>query len=94
MTIIEMLIIGFTVGLTGAMAPGPMLFATIESSLKLGWSAGYKVVSGHALLEVFTCALILIGMVAIVNDNIIRIISLIGEISLCIFGGLIIVRKL
>jgi threonine/homoserine/homoserine lactone efflux protein len=59
MTIIEMLLIGFSVGLTGAMAPGPMLFATIESSLKTGWSAGPKVVFGHAILEVFTCTLIL-----------------------------------
>jgi len=44
MTIIEMLFIGFAVGLTGAMVPGPMLFATIESSLKIGWTAGPKII--------------------------------------------------
>ncbi len=92
MTIIEMLLIGFSVGLTGAMAPGPMLFATIESSLKTGWSAGPKVVFGHAILEVFTCTLILIGTSGI-NDNIIRAISFVGGLSLCIFGGLIIKRR-
>ena len=38
--ILKALLIGFTVGLTGALVPGPMLFATIEASLKKGWIAG------------------------------------------------------
>ncbi|MDD5474844.1 MAG: LysE family transporter [Candidatus Methanoperedens sp.] len=93
MSIPEMLLIGFAVGLTGAMAPGPMLFATIESSLKTGWTAGPKVVFGHALLELFTCTLIIAGMTAVVNDSVIRAISLAGGISLCIFGGLILKER-
>lgn len=28
------LFLGFTVGLTGAVVPGPLLFATIEATLK------------------------------------------------------------
>ncbi|NJD77000.1 MAG: LysE family translocator [Candidatus Methanoperedens sp.] len=89
MTILEMLFIGFTVGLTGAMAPGPMLFATIESSLRDGWTAGPKIVFGHAILEIAICAFIVIGLVSVVNYETTGAISLIGGISLCIFGGLI-----
>lgn len=47
--ILKMLGIGFSVGLTGALVPGPMLFATIETSLKKGWTSGPLVVSGHIL---------------------------------------------
>ncbi|MDP3105069.1 MAG: LysE family transporter [Candidatus Methanoperedens sp.] len=89
MTPLEMLLIGFAVGLTGAMVPGPMLFATIESSLKTGWTAGPKIVFGHALLEIFTCILIIAGMTAIMNERVISAISLIGGISLIVFGGMI-----
>jgi len=32
----EMLAIGFAVGMTGALVPGPMFFATIDTSLKKG----------------------------------------------------------
>lgn len=42
MTPFEMLLIGFAVGLTGAMVPGPMLFATIESSLRQGGQQDLK----------------------------------------------------
>ncbi len=86
MTPLEMLLIGFAVGLTGAMTPGPMLFATIESSLRSDWAAGPKIVLGHAVLEAFISILIVIGLNAVVNDSIIRTISFAGGLSLCIFG--------
>lgn len=93
MTILEMLFIGFTVGLTGAMTPGPMLFATIDSSLKTGWAAGPKIFFGHAVLEAFISILIIFGMSAIVNESIIKTISLIGGLSLCVFGGFILMDR-
>lgn len=89
MTLPEMLLIGFTVGLTGAMMPGPMLFATIESSLRAGWTAGPRIVLGHAVIEAAACVLIIYGMSAIVSESAIRIVSLIGGASLCLFGWLI-----
>ncbi|MDP2215946.1 MAG: LysE family transporter [Methanolobus sp.] len=46
--LLEMLAIGFTVGMTGALVPGPMLFATIDTSLKRGWQAGPEIFIGHA----------------------------------------------
>jgi threonine/homoserine/homoserine lactone efflux protein len=41
------------------------------------------------ILEIFTCVLIIAGMTAIMNDSVISAISLIGGISLVIFGSLI-----
>ncbi len=86
MTPLEMLLIGFAVGLTGAMTPGPMLFATIGSSLRAGWAAGPKIVLGHAVLEAFISILIVFGLSAVVSDSIIRTISFAGGLFLCIFG--------
>ena len=93
MTPLEMLLIGFAVGLTGAMTPGPMLFATIESSLRAGWTAGPKIVIGHAVIEAFISILIVFGLSAVVNDSIIRTISFAGGLSLCIFGLFILKNK-
>ncbi|QLC49515.1 LysE family transporter [Methanolobus zinderi] len=81
----EMLAIGFAVGMTGALVPGPMLFATIDTSLKKGWRAGPELVLGHAALELVICILILYGITA-VSDNTILAISIIGGATLIIFG--------
>lgn len=89
MTVPEMLLIGFAVGLTGAMAPGPMLFAAISSSMRNGWIAGPKMVFRHAILEALTCLLIIFGLAALVNDSMISTISLVGGLSLCVFGGIL-----
>jgi len=51
----------YSVGLAGALVPGPMLFATIETSLKKGWTSGPLVVYGHALVEVLLFIFIVAG---------------------------------
>lgn len=84
--LIEMLTIGFAVGLSGALVPGPMLFATIGSSMRRGWTSGPKVVLGHALLEIVLCILIVLGMTSFVGEKEISIISLIGGSVLILFG--------
>ena len=82
---IELLAIGFVIGLTGAAVPGPMLFATIEASLRRGWIAGPLIVLGHAAVEVLICAVIFLGF-SIANDIIFNIVSLVGGGALIIFG--------
>lgn len=52
----------FVVGLSGAMAPGPVLTVTISETLKRGFIAGPLVVSGHAILEIILLALIGAGL--------------------------------
>lgn len=50
------------VGLSGAMAPGPVLTVTISESLKRGFRAGPLIVLGHAILEIILLALIGAGL--------------------------------
>ena len=52
----------FVVGLSGAMAPGPVLTVTISETLKRGFKAGPLVVLGHAILEIILLALIFAGL--------------------------------
>ncbi len=86
--ILKSFLLGFSIGLTGALVPGPMLFATIEISLKKGWLAGPQVVSGHIIVEVLLYILILLGAASLVDNGMISAIFLIGGLSLLIFGVL------
>ena len=52
----------FVVGLSGAMAPGPVLTVTISETLKRGFIAGPLIVLGHAILEIILLALIAAGL--------------------------------
>jgi threonine/homoserine/homoserine lactone efflux protein len=83
--ILQMIAMAFAVGLTGALAPGPTLVATINSSLKDGWTAGPKVAAGHALVETLIFFLI-IGGLADVMQGYSRAIALLGGLALVIFG--------
>ncbi|WP_340817659.1 LysE family transporter [Methanolobus sp. WCC4] len=83
--LLEMLGIGFVLGLTGALVPGPMLFVTIDTSLKRGWKAGPEVFIGHAILEFLVCILIIYGITS-VSDNTVMAISILGGATLVIFG--------
>ena len=83
--IIEFLITSFVIGLTGALAPGPTLVATIDSSLKTGWTAGPKVFIGHAFTELLIFLLIILGL-ATAAQHYSRFIALIGGIALIAFG--------
>ncbi len=83
--IIELLITSFVIGLTGALAPGPTLVATIDSSLKTGWTAGPKVFIGHAFTELLIFLLIILGLATAANHYS-RFIALIGGVALIAFG--------
>ncbi len=83
--LLEMLTIGFAMGMTGALVPGPMLFATIDTSLKKGWKAGPEIFIGHAILEFLVCILIIFGITA-VSDNTVMTISILGGATLIMFG--------
>jgi len=83
--LLEMLAIGFIVGMTGALVPGPMLFATIDTSLKRGWQAGPEIFIGHAALEFMVCIFVIYGITSI-SDSTVMAISIIGGITLIVFG--------
>jgi threonine/homoserine/homoserine lactone efflux protein len=85
--ITEMLIVGFAIGLTGALAPGPTLVAAINSSLKLGWKSGPLVTLGHAIAEIFMIIFVLTGLYVFL-DGYSLLIVLVGGVALIIFGVL------
>ena len=83
--VIEILAMAFTIGLTGALAPGPTLVATVNSSLKSGWTAGPKVALGHALVELFVFLLIVLGL-AEAAQQYSHFIAILGGLALIAFG--------
>ena len=62
MTLWSLFAVGFILGLTGAMAPGPLLTVTITESAKRGGHVGPLVVLGHGVLEVILLILIVFGL--------------------------------
>jgi threonine/homoserine/homoserine lactone efflux protein len=82
---IEMLAAAFLIGLTGALAPGPTLVATVNSSLKYGWTAGPKIAAGHALVE-SVIFLLIAGGLYVAMQQYSRTIALVGGLALIAFG--------
>ncbi|MFX1391329.1 MAG: LysE family transporter [Promethearchaeota archaeon] len=86
---IEILIISFIVGLSGALTPGPVLTFTIYKSLKenKGYLSGFFIVFGHAVLE-FNLLIILLGGASLLFKNLIFLIILgiVGGSCLIVFG--------
>lgn len=87
MSIFSLFSIGFILGLTGAMAPGPLLTITIGESAKRGGIVGPMVVLGHGILEFLLLVLIIFGLGSILNNKIIFfIIAFAGGIILIYMG--------
>jgi threonine/homoserine/homoserine lactone efflux protein len=82
---LEMVAMAFLIGMTGALAPGPTLVATVNSSLKTGWTAGPKIAAGHALVELFLFLAIVLGLAAIAQQFS-HYITLVGGLALIAFG--------
>jgi len=62
LSLLTIFVSAFVVGLSGAMAPGPVLTVTISETLKRGFKAGPLIVLGHAMLEIALLALIGLGL--------------------------------
>ncbi len=90
--IIQMAILGFLIGLTGALAPGPTLIATINASLKGGWTMGPRVTLGHAVVEIVMVLLIIAGLSVIIGGYS-WLIAGIGGAALVVFGVLTIMES-
>jgi threonine/homoserine/homoserine lactone efflux protein len=85
--IFQMVFLGFVIGLTGALAPGPTLVATINASINGDWMTGLKVSLGHAIVELFIVILILLGLATVALPYT-SVIAGIGGIALIVFGTL------
>ncbi|MDD1683540.1 MAG: LysE family translocator [Methanoregula sp.] len=83
--IVSTLVLGFIIGLTGALAPGPTLVATINASLAGNWTAGLKVSLGHIIIETAIFFLIILGLAGYATPYTTAI-AVIGGIALIVFG--------
>ena len=83
----SMLAVGFVIGLTGALAPGPTLVATIQASLKGDWTTGLKISCGHMVVEAVIVLLIVLGLAAVAQPYT-ALIAVIGGSALIVFGVL------
>jgi threonine/homoserine/homoserine lactone efflux protein len=77
--------LGFLIGLTGALAPGPTLVATINASLSGNWTAGLKVSLGHIIIETAIFFLIILGLAGIASPYT-PVIGAVGGVALMVFG--------
>ncbi|MHA2391302.1 MAG: LysE family transporter [Promethearchaeota archaeon] len=86
---IEIFLISFSVGLSGALMPGPVLTFTISNSLKekKGYLAGFYIVGGHLALELVLLIFLLLGTLLLFQNTIFLIIlGIVGGSCLIIFG--------
>ncbi len=85
----------FVVGLSGAMAPGPVLTVTISETLKRGFKAGPLIVLGHAALEIVLLLLISAGLGPFFEHPVVTTIFLSagGAVLLWMGGQMIVTNK-
>ena len=84
-TLPEFFVLSFLIGLTGALVPGPTLVATINESMKSGWTAGPKVTSGHIAIELAIAIAVIFGMATALSEYTNEI-AFAGGAVLVIFG--------
>lgn len=87
MSLVELGIMGFIIGLTGALAPGPTLIATIQSSIRTGWKSGPLVTGGHIIVELLVVILIMVGIPLLPSGSSV-VVAIIGGTALFVFGVL------
>lgn len=84
--LIKAVVLGFTIGISAALIPGPMMFATIGISLEKGWRSGPFVFLGHSLVELSLILLIIGGISSLIGSETIAYMSIIGGIIMILFG--------
>lgn len=87
MNYLSIIIISFTIALSGALMPGPLLTAVIAESTRHGFKSGPFISLGHALLEAIMVGFIIFGFTHFIhNPAVILTISLVGSLILLYFG--------
>ncbi|MEM2921179.1 MAG: LysE family transporter [Candidatus Bathyarchaeia archaeon] len=86
MEILQLLVTSFTVALSGAAAPGPLMFTTIKESYVSGVKAGLLLSLGHALVEVPAVVILGLGMVNLQGGMTLPILYLCGGSLLIVLG--------
>jgi threonine/homoserine/homoserine lactone efflux protein len=85
MPLLESLLLGFVIGLSGALAPGPTLLATISGAARHGPLVGGLVAAGHLLVEGVLVVALVIGVAPLILSHRAGI-ALVGGVALVGFG--------
>jgi len=89
MDIIEFIIIVIFVTASGALAPGPLFFATISHGSRSGARTGLVFSLAHMIVEFSLIMLFAIGLLTVANEPLVKqVIGLSGGTALLLFGGL------
>jgi len=74
---------------SGALAPGPLFFATVSHGAKSGAKGGLLFSVGHTLFELPLAALLALGFSTVVDQPLVRpLTGLLGGVALLLFGVL------
>ncbi|OGS20293.1 MAG: hypothetical protein A3J83_04965 [Elusimicrobia bacterium RIFOXYA2_FULL_40_6] len=74
---------GFGIGLSGALMPGPLLAFTIKESIKYGAKTGFLVIIGHFIVELLLVLLIVGGIFSFLSSPFVAgIIGIVGSVFL------------
>ena len=95
MDLIQLGLISFGIGISGAVSPGPLTIVTIQQSIKNGFFVGPVMAIGHSILEIFVVLFLALGLVNFAQDNQVveNIIGVVGGVVLLVMGrGLILLK--
>ena len=80
--------IGFIIGLSGALIPGPLLAYTMAKSSTYGARTGPLAVAGHVLVELAVLSLIALGLGVVLQTRVFQVgFGLFGGVLLIILGA-------
>ncbi|MDG6229840.1 MAG: LysE family transporter, partial [Candidatus Thermoplasmatota archaeon] len=89
MDTIQFIITVIFVTASGALAPGPLFFATISHGSRSGARTGLVFSLAHMIVEFSLVMLFAIGLLTVANEPLVKqVIGLSGGTALLLFGGL------
>jgi len=83
-----LLVMGFLVGFSGAIMPGPLLVYTINESLRKGKWVGALVIVGHGIVEAAVFLVLALGLIELISTpSLIRAVGLAGGAALILMAA-------
>lgn len=89
MGLILLFSMAFATTLSGALMPGPVLFATVRWSAQHGRAVGPLIVAGHAVVEAPLVVAFILGLGGVLSGRVfVGVVGLAGGAALLVMGGL------
>ncbi|MBN2120827.1 MAG: LysE family transporter [Candidatus Omnitrophica bacterium] len=94
MNLLFLFLTGITIGISGAMIPGPLTIFTISATLQTNNKfTGLRIILGHIILEFVFITVVLLGFQKFLSSKeFLRASSIIGSIALILMGILLLLN--